>query len=178
MWIGRILRQWLVVVELLVGGAFMAGDAAGWIEMRTGSRPPSEVVYIAVFVVFGITALVQLVRLEARVDHQAETRRAITALTPFVQSGNDLLGKYGRPWSPGQPPMLMLEQGLPDLNAWYARVDPVVVLYAPDFVATWNNDGPIYEGAEQKPVAIQHLEGRLMRLGKIVKELRARLYVP
>jgi hypothetical protein len=112
---------------------------------------------------------------QALLDRRAEIRDAIDALNPFITAGNRLLEMYGRPWSPGQPPMRFVEQGLPALNDWYAEIAPVMTRVAPDFMGTWNNDGQIFEGTDQKATAIQQLEGRLGRLGHILAELRSRL---
>jgi len=131
--------------------------------------------FFLAFMFFAGWVVIRLGQLQAKLDQKAEIRAAIQALTPFIRSGNRLLEMYGRPYSPGQPPMLMVDHGLPDINEWYRQIAPVIEKVVPEYAGTWENDGPIYGDTSGKAVAIQQLEGRLSRLGDIINELRGRL---
>jgi len=60
--------------------------------------------------------------------------------------------------------------GIPQIGQWSGDVK-TCSNDAPDLLATFANDGAIYD-ASIKAVAIQQLEGRLARLGLIIEELR------
>ena len=175
LWLHRLARQATVLVAALITAAFFVGDAEGWSIQFRGKELDIEWLLVASFILFFAIVLWRLVQQEAHLDQKAEIRAAIQALTPFVRSGNRLLEMYGRPYSPGQPPMLMVDHGLPDINEWYRQIAPVMEKVVPEYVAAWENDGPIYDDSSRKAVAIQQLEGRLSRLGDIMTELRERL---
>lgn len=164
-----------MVVVLILAAIFLAADAAGLVEKVTGQDIPNAWLYLGAFILFGITALYRLIRLQERLDKRENARRAIQAFTPFITSGNELLNSYGRPESPGLPWDWMIHYALPAINAWYEEVNPAISKFAPEFSATWNNDGNIYEHTNQKAASIQQLEGRLKRLGDIIRELRTQL---
>ena len=170
----RLLREWIVISELIAISIFTAGDGANWVEDTTGRQIDEKWFYLAAFLVLGVTVLIRLVRLQGRIDERKQTREAIQALEPFVLSGNRLLEMYGRPPSSGDDPLRFTIEGLPALNNWFFEITPVFHEHAEDYIATFENDGAIYDSSI-KPVSIQKLEGRLVRLGGIIRALQARL---
>jgi hypothetical protein len=63
----RIAKEWLLLVTLFVGAAFIAGDISGWFE-RFGIVPTSAWLYGIVFIVFGIVVIYRLVKVHSKID--------------------------------------------------------------------------------------------------------------
>lgn len=173
-WVSRARKEWLLLVELVAFSLFTAGDAAGWVESIAGFNPNDRWVFLAGLLIIGLTAIYRLADLQAQLDEREKWRGAMTALTPMVVTGNQLLEMYGRPYSPGQPTDLLMT-GLLKIGEWGRAVILLLQTHAQMYEAKFRNAGAIYDDADKKPVAIQELEGRLDRLGQIMDAIAIRI---
>ena len=57
-----------MLAAALIGAAFTIGDGAGWFEYLFGYKPEQKWVYSCVFILFAITVIVRLVKLQATID--------------------------------------------------------------------------------------------------------------